>query len=234
MFCFTQTFSSTSPSSLLLSQHTGLPTTPFSPCPSTIPWAPVTSPAGLAADSAGEFLLLLLQAATASLCLPRSSSCSPSCCSMTWTPYGSHQRGEDEYNCPLGQGIHSPTLLTPEPAKGARDSTEKLGSQRITSTAGIGTGQSLTHSSWFISFPANSPITPVYYLFLPPCLQILPVISICLLHLLSSCNIPSNIRQEPHAYSCINSSLICSICFSPASYIVLRVCVSLVSLTFSH
>lgn len=227
IFCFTQAFSSTPPSSLVLLLCTGLPRRPFSPCPSAIPWAPTSSPAGLAADSGGE--LLLLQAVTASLCLPCPSSRSPARCTVTWPAFGSRRRGEDEYNCLPGKGIHSPALLTPEPAKGTKDPMEKMGSQRITSAAGVEAGLSyllipihqfphkFTHrSSLFLISPSthphsHSPITSVISLK-------------CLFQRTSG----------THLCSSINSSLICSICFSPASSTVLRDCVSFFSSTFSQ
>lgn len=131
-------------------------------------------------------------APASSLFLPCSSSGSPARCSMTWTSLGSHRRGEEEYNCLPGKGIHSLALLAPEPATGIKDSTEKLESQRITSAAGVEAGMSLTYSSWFIDFPINSPIAPVYFLFLPLCIQTvsyfhLPIPSIISMQRLFQC-----------------------------------------------
>lgn len=67
----------------------------------------------------------------------------------------------------------------------------------------------------FISFS-------IYFLILALRIQILSVISIChCIYYLPV--ISSNVPQDPHPYSSVNSSLICSIYFSLTSYIVLRV-----------
>lgn len=132
----------------------------------------------------------------------------------------------------LGRGFHSPTLLTPEPAKGTKYSVKKVGSQRTTSVTGIEISKSDSYSP-IHKFPGEFTHQPSFF-FLPLLFQILSVIFMCALPLLSPCNASSNARQEPHSCSSINSPLICSICFSPASCIVLRVCVLFLSLTSSH
>lgn len=74
-------------------------------------------------------------------------------------------------------------------------------------------------------FPHKFIYCSIYFLILALRIQILTAISIC--HCINYLPaISSNVPQDPHPCSSVNSSLICSLCFSLISYIVLRAWVS--------
>lgn len=170
IFCLIQALSSTFPISLLLLLHTR----PFSPCPSSH-----------SLDSQHQ-----LQS-SCSLPLPLFASLTllPA---LPLTALG-HELLLDSLEgrgCLklLGRGFHSPIFLTPEPAKGTKNSVKKVGSQRTTSAAGTEISQTLTYP--IHKFPGKFTHQPSLF-FLPLLFQILSVFSTCALHLLSPCNVSS-------------------------------------------